>query len=354
MGSVMRDLLHRITHRNRREDSLIGSEDDENLSRHSSIRGPYRDGIKDNTFPIYHTVNTSMQGGDVYARSFFRLGNGLGLLDKIGNLNRPKMHFDNGSLIGDLGTIDEEGCFNHCCNIFFPANHSVHVALPQDFVPFHPPLSDDDCIVTPNVFEPGTILTSEGVDISQVPNSKWKTEFKTSAREGAVLVLPTGASREELADPSKLYPYIKEHATSWYQFYNQNSDHIASAYIPNGTLYLVIGVDRATSWSTATFPLGSEDTAKQRQFIYNGDTPLTPWSNSKCFSAFESNFLKDETQSYVEPDNVKYYSSLSDLGRRTRLHYSLPRLSHLPKRTYFPEVLFHPSLPLAHILTLTV
>lgn len=193
-----------------------------------------------------------------------------------------------------------------------------------------------------------------------------KVEFKTSAREGAVLVLPTGAAREEFVEPSRIYPYIKEHAASWYQFYNGNNDSIAyDLAAANGTLWVVTGVDRVNSWSTATFPAEKADVGKRRQFIFNGDNPQSPWddNNGPYTPVFETKFLTDGTQgaiflrvmavalspsewsrhvAYIPPESVECYSSLpvSVVGRRARAHYSMPRLSRFSRRESLknPEV----------------
>lgn len=63
-----------------------------------------------------------------------------------------------------------------------------------------------------------------------------QADFETSERSGAILVLPAGASREELVGPSKIYPYVKKHAISWYQYYNGDSDGESTVRIPNGTI----------------------------------------------------------------------------------------------------------------------
>lgn len=179
-------------------------------------------------------------------------------------------------------------------------------------------------------------------------------------------MLPTGAAREEFVEPSRIYPYIKEHAASWYQFYNGNNDSIAyDLAAANGTLWVVTGVDRVNSWSTATFPAEKADVGKRRQFIFNGDNPQSPWDDNigPYTPVFETKFLTDGTQgaiflrvmavalspsewsrhvAYIPPESVECYSSLpvSVVGRRARAHYSMPRLSRFSRRESLknPEV----------------
>ena len=77
--------------------------------------------------------------------------------------------------------------------------------------------------------------------------------FTSVAREGGILVLPDGASREDWISHDRLKEYIKEHIVDWYQFFNQYDDH-GYLVVPNGTLFLVTGCDKAKSWGTAVIP----------------------------------------------------------------------------------------------------
>jgi hypothetical protein len=179
-------------------------------------------------------------------------------------------------------------------------------------------------------------------------------------------VLPTGASREEFANPSRLYPYVKEHAASWYQFYNGNNEDVAlDLPTANGTLWVVIGVDRVDSWSMATFPVRKEDVGKRMEFMFDGETPESPWKdNNDAYSPeFNTHYLSDGSQgaiflrvvavalspsewshnvAYIPPESVECYASLPVpiTGRRARAHYSMPRLSAITKRNSLriPEV----------------
>lgn len=57
------------------------------------------------------------------------------------------------------------------------------------------------------------------------------------------MILPEGASCEDLANPSILYPYLKRHATEWYRHIRIEEQYETS----NGSLYLITGCDRPTS-----------------------------------------------------------------------------------------------------------
>lgn len=96
-------------------------------------------------------------------------------------------------------------------------------------------------------------------------------EFSSFAREGAVLILPDGADREDLLDVEKLYPYVREHASDWYQFFNAYSDIPLGQPTVNGTLFVVTGSDRAKVWSLAQFP--SSNSQPDRPTIFRFEQP---------------------------------------------------------------------------------
>jgi hypothetical protein len=70
-----------------------------------------------------------------------------------------------------------------------------------------------------------------------------------SATEGAVLILPDGACREDLSDKKVFYDQAMEHGISWYEYANITRRRMAE----NGSLYLVTGTDKTTSWGITAF-----------------------------------------------------------------------------------------------------
>jgi len=97
-------------------------------------------------------------------------------------------------------------------------------------------------------------------------------EFSSFAREGAVLILPDGADREDLSDTAKLYPYLREHVSDWYQYFNAYSDIPLTEPTLNGTLILVTGSDRAKVWSLAQFPPSNSQPDRPTVFRYEQPT----------------------------------------------------------------------------------
>jgi len=100
-----------------------------------------------------------------------------------------------------------------------------------------------------------------------------KLEFSSSSFDGAALVLPRGARRDDLVEVEKLYPYLQEHAADWYHFFNgygSTGDELPSPPIMNGTIYVITGSDRALNYANASFPMNSESSENvQHNFTFD-------------------------------------------------------------------------------------
>lgn len=69
------------------------------------------------------------------------------------------------------------------------------------------------------------------------------------ARESGILVLPDGASREDLISTTRIREYVQRHALEWYIFLNSRSRRLP---FPNGSIYVVTGYDKASTWAIST------------------------------------------------------------------------------------------------------
>lgn len=261
--------------------------------------------MSDTSFPVYCTIKSQFQTFGIYSRSILSLGKGVGpQYIKGADEGRPELHLRQGACIGDVGYLDESGSFFYCFNIFQPADHPIQRELiPKNFSPILPPLSTDEVRVISNHFPAETVLATEGIEVTKksesplyiifLPNLEplligiayRDIQFVTSSREGAVLILPNGTTREELVDSSRIYEYIKDHGTSWYQRLNGNSNDYVESPVPNGTLWVVTGVDRTDSYRMATFPSGqsfAKTTNQRTQFSYNETSPNSPWKDDNA------------------------------------------------------------------------
>ena len=79
-------------------------------------------------------------------------------------------------------------------------------------------------------------------------------KFTSSSREAAFLALPDGASRHDLRNKVKFLQYAQANAMHWYQFANGRLGREAA----NGSLYLVTGCDKSTTWAAGSHSSASE------------------------------------------------------------------------------------------------
>ncbi|KAF8179143.1 hypothetical protein BJ912DRAFT_645648 [Pholiota molesta] len=386
MATLLRTLRQSNNRNNDTNSLLERASSDSSFSRHSSIQGPYRgEQMEDTSFPVYCTVKSQSQIPKIYSRSILSLGRGLGPhFIKGADERRPELHLRQGACIGDVGYLDENGSFFYCFNIFQPADHPIQRNMtPENFSPAFPPLSTEEIRVISNHFPAATILTSEGVEVTKKSESPLDVQFSTSSREGAVLILPNGTTREELVDSSRIYQYIKDHATSWYQRLNGSEDECIESPIPNGTLWVVSGVDRTDSYRMAAFPYGSgltKSTSKTTQFRYNGSSSTSPWQGDSNLRPmhYRSGNYSDGTQgavllsvlavalspeewrqhvAYIPPRSVTNCPVLPPVvsGLRSWVENALDRIikTTKPPSVNKPKGFFHPSIILLHILLLT-
>ncbi|KAF5311773.1 hypothetical protein D9619_002553 [Psilocybe cf. subviscida] len=215
-------------------------------SRHSSLQGPYRHAMKETqtaSFPFCNHIKSPEGDGKSYARSLLLAGHGFPFLNPKGPVgNRPSAHVESGLCVGDVIAVNSSSSFKYFFNIFKPASDPAQSQMtPPSFEPFGTPLEDMD--VKTKTLPPGTTITSAGVNVSRVSSSPLEINLVTSAREAAFMVLPEGASCEDLANPSILHLYLKKHAAEWYRHLRIEEQY----EISNGSLYLVTGCDRPAS-----------------------------------------------------------------------------------------------------------
>ncbi|CAA7271111.1 unnamed protein product [Cyclocybe aegerita] len=247
------------------------AETSSSASYRSSIRGEH-EGAEDHHFAVYCPVSQTLSAGSVYALSLMSSGNGFAPLEMLGVQGQSDKHFEQGISIGDVGYFHKNGRFTYLFNIFYPADDPIQTRhVPRKFSPVGP-LSDWEIQKISDHFAPGAVVASEGVQVTQTSEPPRQIRFSSSAREGAVVVFPTGGAREDLADTSKLYPYIKEHAVDWYQsrnLYSGSENILPSPPGMNGTLFVVTGTDRATSCATALFPMDPDVAITSHLFEYD-------------------------------------------------------------------------------------
>lgn len=77
---------------------------------------------------------------------------------------------------------------------------------------------------------------------------------KSSFNHGALLVLPEGASREDLMTERDFQGHALRYGLAWYR----HAREVRRRICPNGSLYLVTGVDKTRSWGLTSFSTTSD------------------------------------------------------------------------------------------------
>ncbi|KAH9482338.1 hypothetical protein JR316_0004436 [Psilocybe cubensis] len=212
--------------------------------------------------------------------------------------------------IGDVGYIDPEGNFNFVFNLFLPADDPLNQLwqdeLPQGYIPLDPPCESEISRI-PGYYPPGSVIVTKGVDVDRLGETPLHLKFTSSEPEAAVLVLPDGARREDLAT-SRVQAYLKKHAENWIRFFSgANSPHA----IPNGGIYVITGFDKTASYSASIFPgrgfLGTRHISVEyangfRQLDSKTGIVSYNWKPSKCSIDERCFFLRGIRMGLSDPE----------------------------------------------------
>ncbi|KAJ6459463.1 hypothetical protein C8R47DRAFT_139923 [Mycena vitilis] len=178
-----------------------------------------------------------------------------------------------GVSIGDVGTW-RDGSFDVLFNTCWAATYSINGVhgVPSNFEPF--PLHRHEISKRP-FHSPGSIITSArrsrfAVDLGAssiipfVPISAGANiALDLRSKEGAILVLPEGAPRQDLLPVESFRAHVRKHSDKWYQF--------ARNRLPPGeSLFVVTGCDKTTSWGIATVSTASGSVGAAAKFALVG------------------------------------------------------------------------------------
>jgi hypothetical protein len=182
-----------------------------------------------------------------------------------------------GVRIGDVGYVTQDGAFETLFNIRASAQDPINRrGVPENFEQVD--IGEHDIIHAPHYHPRGGVVTSMsaqsvsfGVDFSATQNSCVTfyhtyvigsfialirlipagadgSRFTWSTSEGAILHLPHGASRLNCFC-ALFKSHAITHAYNWYKFANTTQYR----EVPNGSLYLITGTDKTSSWMVGAF-----------------------------------------------------------------------------------------------------
>ncbi|KAF9230616.1 hypothetical protein BU15DRAFT_83408 [Melanogaster broomeanus] len=185
----------------------------------------------------------------------------------------PEDYHRTGLKIGDVGLVTQHGDFDVLFNICLPENHPIHHpdGVPSNFRQVI--LNRQDVHEFPFADTKGLVLATQSVSHRTVPRSvsghpnattsidtRLSYEFNSSSPEGAILALPEGAAKADLADnlASEFRQLALQNAAAWYHF---AYFHLGRTSISNDSLYLITGYHKSSSWFLASFSQPETNTA---------------------------------------------------------------------------------------------
>ncbi|KAK7460819.1 hypothetical protein VKT23_008748 [Stygiomarasmius scandens] len=238
---------------------------------------------------------------DNYALMLMPQGHGYPLWIPEPNDALPSEYRNDGVRVGDVGLITD-GAFNFLFNICLEKDHPINRwhGVPQGFRPIeYNPRSTHSI---PNRHRPGAPICSLGTEefqlsaegAAQIPGLPFGAgggiELKFFHSQGATLMLPEGASREDYFNRDSFFKYAAENAEIWYQYANDTLGLQAG----NGSLYLITGSDKAACWETVAFSNLSNAHSVSLHFTAG------PWNEGKLGLA-RSSLLRSPVSSRCSP-----------------------------------------------------
>ncbi|KDQ31444.1 hypothetical protein PLEOSDRAFT_1036968, partial [Pleurotus ostreatus PC15] len=182
-----------------------------------------------------------MADSQIYARQLLvkRHGYPLWIPEPYGH---SPIYRTKGVRIGDVGYVTQDGGFETLFNIRASPNDPINRrGVPNGFQEVH--LHVHDVVHLPNFHHSNSAVTSTSAKQRSLDAG---FSYVWSSTEGAILHLPKGASRIT-ATKSIFREQAMRHAKNWYKFAFECSD------VANGSLYLITGCDKTSSWMVGAF-----------------------------------------------------------------------------------------------------
>ncbi|KAJ7657657.1 hypothetical protein DFH06DRAFT_452641 [Mycena polygramma] len=197
----------------------------------------------------------SDSASDQYAKLLLRKCYGFPLWDPQPTEENAEYKKD-GARIGDVGFLDQ-GAFNFLFNICLPREHPINSLLqtqharaynfesvrigPNDIrhkvVAFPPKACVSTKSIRKRAVDVSESMGAPGVPLTQETN----VHIACSTDEGAALVLPTGASSQDLTPLSRFRHHAHNSAAKWFKFLEEWG-------FAGNTLYLITGCHKSSGW----------------------------------------------------------------------------------------------------------
>ncbi|KAK0435528.1 hypothetical protein EV421DRAFT_1716647 [Armillaria borealis] len=208
------------------------------------------------------------------------LGHGFPLWFPDLDSNLPAAYRASGTRVGDLGYITDDGGFAYLFNVCAPADDAINIGrVPPNFKPLAIPDYDSpdrvwqgayprhSALTTSHVRQTAISLEASTQGIVSSIGGGAGFEFSCSSTQAAILVLPDGGERHESNFLGLFHECASENALHWYQHFNGPGQR---REIRNGSLYLVTGFDKCSSWGTACYHFPNDNYSVSLRFLIAG------------------------------------------------------------------------------------
>ena len=111
--------------------------------------------------------------------------------------------------------------------------------------------------------------------------------------EGGILIFEGGANRYDLTSTARVRAYLKEHAVDIYRYMNNYEYH--RILVPNGSLFVITGCDKAKTYKLAFFPDHPWNAGKATFLSYKDGN----WDQNKGFATDSNDDRPDIAQASV-------------------------------------------------------
>lgn len=136
-------------------------------------------------------------------------------------------------------------------NIFLPADHPYNENhTPDSSFPLDP-LDESEICTTVNYFPPGSVIASKGIKVTRLSDDPVRMTFRSSERRGGFMVLPEGATRQEISRAAtRVFNHVRHNAVQWARYFAQRHGRTTA----NGSTYFITGVDKTSVCANLAFP----------------------------------------------------------------------------------------------------
>ncbi|KAI3611462.1 lte1 protein [Moniliophthora roreri] len=207
--------------------------------------------------PIPCPSDPNLHSSTRYSLLLLSKGEGYPLWFPEPSAGVPEEYRATGVRIGDVGIVESNQPFDYLFNICHEANDPINVdyGVPDDFSVLRYSRRDLRHSTDINFRHPGTPVTVPGsirletVTYEGGTGNQTYTFTSTNAKQGAILMLPDGSRREEVANINHFLKYAQKHAKKWFAFAESKGRLLG----PGAILYLVTGHEQCSSWGVSSF-----------------------------------------------------------------------------------------------------